>query len=371
MFPAIPLSYQTLYAELAQRALDAAFSSDFSAAGRFIRQQSRGRYYWYFDRDDASGKKKRSYVGPVDDPEVTKRVDTFKTLKADIRARRKLVSSLVRDAYLTPPERKSGMVVQAVAEAGFFRLRGVLVGTLAYQCYSPVLGLRLPNTAAITADADFAQFHAASSSVEDEIDSLLDKLKAIDPTFRAVPHLSDGRFSTRIVAKDGYRLDFLTPNASSDDYAGQPAPMPALGGMAAQPLRFLDYLIAEPIRAVLLHGPGIPVLVPAPERFAIHKLIVASRRLADDNGLGKSLKDRLQATTLIGAMVQTRREADIADCFMEAWDRGPHWQEALAKSLHALEPSDAALVIDTLSAGVVQLGGEPKEYGLTTGDARR
>ncbi len=56
----------------------------------------------------------------------------------------------------------------------------------------------------------------------------------------------------------------------------KPVPMPALGGAAAIPLRFLDYLIHEPIRAVLLHGAGVPVLVPSPERYAIHKLIVGS-----------------------------------------------------------------------------------------------
>src|SRR5579872_5070685 len=106
-FPSIPLSYRTLYAELSQRALDAAFTSNFSADGRFIRQESRGRYYWYFDRTNAEGKKQRSYVGPVDDSEISKRVETFKDLKADIRARRKLVSTLVREAYLTRPDRKS------------------------------------------------------------------------------------------------------------------------------------------------------------------------------------------------------------------------------------------------------------------------
>src|SRR5690349_1445726 len=96
-FPVIPLSFQTLYAELAQRALDASFVSDFSLDGRFIRQESRGRYYWYFDTADDSGKKRRSYVGPVDDPDIDQRVATFKDLKADFRLRRKLVSTLVRE----------------------------------------------------------------------------------------------------------------------------------------------------------------------------------------------------------------------------------------------------------------------------------
>lgn len=60
--------------------------------------------------------------------------------------------------------------------------------------------------------------------------------------------------------------------------------MPALGGASADPLRFLDFLIYEPVRAVLLHKSGISVIVPAPERYAVHKLIVASRRVVDTIG---------------------------------------------------------------------------------------
>ncbi|WJI64332.1 GSU2403 family nucleotidyltransferase fold protein [Mesorhizobium sp. C416B] len=41
--------------------------------------------------------------------------------------------------------------------------------------------------------------------------------------------------------------------------------------------RFLDFLIRDPIRTALLHRSGLPVLVPSPQRYAIHKLIVASR----------------------------------------------------------------------------------------------
>jgi hypothetical protein len=364
MFPAIPLSYQTLFAELAQRTLDAAFASDFSADGRFVRQESRGRRYWYFDRDLAEGGKKRSYVGPVDDPEITQRVETFKALKADVRARRKLVSTLVREAYLPRPDNKSGQVVEAIANAGFFRLRGVLVGTLAYQCYSGLLGVRLPDTAMTTADVDFAQFHTVANSVDDNVGDLLERLRIVDPTFRAVPHQADGRHSTQLVAGDGFRLDFLTPNASSDDYAGHPSRMPALGGLSAEPLRFLDYLITEPRRAVLLYGAGVAVLVPAAERFAIHKLIVASRRLTDDNGLGKSRKDRMQATNLISALTQTRQTAGLAEAYIEAWSRGGHWQEAITRSLRALDPADAELAASSLRTGMDLLEEPAANYGL-------
>lgn len=359
----VPLTYTTLYAELAQRALDASFTSEFSTAGRFITQESRGRRYWYFDTASGAAKK-RLYVGPVDDPEISKRVDDFKHLKADIRARRKLVSTLVREAYLPRPEQKSGDVVQGLAEAGFFRLRGVLVGTVAYQCYPALLGVRLPDTSMQTADADFAQFHAISSEVGDSVEPLLAKLRTIDPTFREIPHRADGRYTTQLVAADGYRVDFLTPNTSSDDHQGHPVRMPALGDVAAEPLRFLDFLIHQPERAVVLHGAGVPVLVPAPERFAVHKLIVATRRQSDRNGAAKSDKDRAQAFNLMQAMMETRRTDALADAYMEAWDRGEAWREAIAASLRAIAFTDHVAIAEALRESIKRLDGPPHKYGL-------
>lgn len=359
----VPLTYTTLYAELVQRALDGSFASEFSTAGRFITQESRGRRYWYFDTASGSAKK-RLYVGPIDDPEISKRVDAFKHLKADIRARRKLVSTLVREAYLPRPEQKSGEVVQALAEAGFFRLRGVLVGTVAYQCYPALLGVRLPDTTMQTADADFAQFRAISSEVDDSVEPILEKLHAIDPTFRPIPHRADGRYTTQLVSSDGYRVDFLTPNTGSDDHQGHPAHMPALGDVAAEPLRFLDFLIHLPDRAVLLHGAGVLVLVPAPERFAVHKLIVATRRQSDKNGVSKSEKDRAQALNLMQAMTETRRADALADAFMEAWDRGEAWQQAINSSLRTFDHEAFAPIADALRASIRHLEGKPESYGL-------
>jgi len=82
---------------------------------------------------------------------------------------------------------------------------------------------------------------------------------------------------------------FLTSNRGSDEYTGKPSPMPALGGASAENLRFLDYLIYEPVRTVLLHRKGVSVNVPAPERYAVHKLTVSSRRLTDAPGRAASL----------------------------------------------------------------------------------
>jgi len=360
-------TYQVLYSELAQRTLDAQFSSDFPVEGRFVSMDSGGRRYWYFDMSRADGGKDRRYVGPVDDEEISRRVEQFKTLKADNRARRKLVSTLVREAYLPRPESLTGDIIAALAKAGFFRLRGVLVGTVAFQSYSAVLGARLPQAALQTGDADFARFHSISAAVQDTMPPVLDVLRQVDPTFFEIPHPADNRYSTRYATRSGYEVEFLTPNAGSDDDSDKPAPMPALGGASAQPLRCLDYLIHAPVRAVVLHGPGIPVRVPAPERFAVHKLIVAARRRADDDTAAKSRKDRMQAEILMDAMVTLRQGDALADAYMEAWDRGPAWRQAIQDSLRTFEPAVWDRLRRHLSSSVQALDGDPAAYGL--GDA--
>ena len=162
----LDITYQTLYSELVQRSLDESFTSDFSSNGRFVAVEVKGKKYWYFDSPKPEGGPQyRRYVGPVDDPEITKRVEAFKDLKADLRGRRRLVSTLTREAYLPRPLPVAGQVVEGLAKAGFFRMRGVLVGTVAYQCYSAVLGTRLDAAAMQTGDADFAQFRDISVAI--------------------------------------------------------------------------------------------------------------------------------------------------------------------------------------------------------------
>ena len=116
--------YQTIYAELEQRGLDESFVTVFSTDGRFVSMESKGKRYWYFDRGSHQSRK-RIYVGPADDPEISKRVAAFKDLKADITARRRIVTTLTREGKLPAPTQATGEVVEALAAAGFFRLRGV------------------------------------------------------------------------------------------------------------------------------------------------------------------------------------------------------------------------------------------------------
>ncbi len=332
----LDLIYQTMLAELGQRSLDAAFATDFPTDGRFVRVQVKGRGYWYFDRKD----EKRLYVGPADDPEISARVSDFKAVKDDLRGRRKLVSTLTREAYLPSPDRMTGDLIQALANGGFFRLRGVLVGTVAFGCYSGLLGVRLPIASLMTGDVDLAQDFAVSAEVMDTIPPVLDLLKEVDPSFRAVPHSSGTAGVAAFQNKTRFRVEFLTGNRGSDDFTGKPSPMPALGGASAEPLRFLDFLIREPVRAMMLHASGVSVLVPAPERYAVHKLIVATRRRSDGTSGLKRDKDIRQATHLIEALAETRRQDDLAEAWAEAWGRGEAWRDAMTSGVSML-PTEA------------------------------
>ncbi|WP_292638029.1 GSU2403 family nucleotidyltransferase fold protein [Mesorhizobium sp.] len=68
----------------------------------------------------------------------------------------------------------------------------------------------------------------------------------------------------------------------------------------------------------LLHRSG--VLVPSPERYAVHKLIVTSLRHENANGAAKREKDVLQARLLVEAMATARRQDDLALVFCRSME---------------------------------------------------
>ena len=101
---------------------------------------------------------------------------------------------------------------------------------------------------------------------------------------------------------------------------------------------------------MLLHRSGVPVVVPDPPRYAVHKLIVASRRHTDGQGAVKREKDVRQAALLFEALEQTRRSADLALVYNEAWERGRAWQEGIRAGAGMLPPQAAerlkAILVD-------------------------
>jgi hypothetical protein len=327
---------QTTYAELLGRCAATAFQDAFSEEGAFVSKTIKGRRYWYFQQSSSAGRGQK-YVGP-ETPELLEQISRHKQLRDDERERRALVSALVRSFALPRPVPEIGNILAALAEAGVFRLRGVLVGTVAYQTYSAMLGTRLPASTLQTGDVDIAQFSNVSVAVADRTPPVLDVLKKVDKTFGPVPHIHGKAAVTAYIAKGGIRVDFLTPNAGPD--TDKPRRLSAFH-TDAQPLRFLDFLIHDPEPAVVLHDAGVYVLVPAPQRYAVHKLIVARRRR---EGAAKRDKDVQQAAALLGLLAEKRAQ-DLGDAWEEARGRGRTWRQLIDEGLAQLPPAvrDATL----------------------------
>ena len=321
-----PLVLQTTYAELLERSATAAFDASFEANGAFTHKTINGRRYWYF-QSSAGGARTQRYVGP-ETPELLEQIEHHKEALSDERERRSLASTLVRSFGMPQPVPEIGSIVEALARAGVFRLRGVLVGTVAYQTYSPMLGSKLPSSILQTGDVDIAQFKNVSVAVNDQTAPVLEVLKEVNKTFRPVPTIH-GEQVTSYAAKGGLRVDFLTPNEGAE--TDKPQRLPALQ-TDAQPLRFLDFLIRDPEPAIILYGSGVYVNVPAPQRYAVHKLMIARRRR---EGAAKRDKDVQQAEALLTLLLKKRRH-ELKSAWEEAYKRGKEWRRLLDEGLDDL-----------------------------------
>ena len=286
----IPL--QTIYAELLDRCFAAELEDASAESGTFVSKQVRGRRYWYLQQGP---EEKQTYIGPESE-ELLQRIETWRQRRSQSRERRQLVAAL-RRAGLPGPDRATGEALAALAAGGVFRLRALLVGTLAFQTYGPLVGLRLPGASLRTGDIDIAQLHEVSLAIDDAADPPIELLKRADPSFRAAPSLN--RKATAFASGRGVRVEFLAPKRRSEDRVW----LKALR-THAQPLPYLEYLLHEPVRAVVLTGAGVPVQVPEPARYACHKLVIGPLRQTN----AKKAKDLHQASLLVEHLL----EADAA-----------------------------------------------------------
>ena len=141
------------------------------------------------------------------------------------------------------------------------------------------------------------------------------------------PGLDPKHRATRWAMRDGgATVDFLVPLMREGKDIVHLKPL----GVFAQGLPFLNFLIAEPIPAVALYRSGILVQIPRPERYAIHKLIVAQRRSGPVRA--KAVKDLAQAHALISVLVEDRPH-ELEEAYQTALKSGPKWREAIQRSL--------------------------------------
>lgn len=300
-------------------------------------EKRQGKSYWYDMYRIGSDVRKR-YMGE-DTPEMADRIARQTDLKLSREARAADRVRLIRvpraeGARTVDPS--TGSLLAAMAQTGVFRLGGTIVGTTAFRLYECELGLRIQQTDIMqTGDLDIAQFERLSLALGDNVETpQKDGFAALD--FAPVPSINHRSIWRWRQTKSNALVEFLTPSCRPEEDIRE---LPSLG-VAAQSLHFLNYLIAEPIKAAALYRSGVLVQIPRPEAYAIHKLIVADRRSGPDRL--KSRKDMAQAALLIEALAEDRPD-ELREAYQDAQERGPQWRAHIDATLKRMPETAARL----------------------------
>ncbi len=319
-----PLSVQTTYQDLLEM-LKLRAISDIGGAPMLKTMGTSG--YWYA-RKRVGHRVVDRYLGR-DTPELRVRLDQSQKIRAEqatLDEKCSICVAQLRAAGVPSLDRETGKVLRALEQSGTFRLGGTLVGTHAFRLYAAELGVPLQSVFAVTQDVDIAAFENLKLVINDQADpALVDTFR--DLGLKPAPGLDPKHRPTRWVTSGGGAIvDFLVPRMQDETDIVFLPPL----GVYAQALSFLNYLLAEPIYAAGLYRSGILVQVPRPQRYAIHKLIVAQRRTADT--AAKARKDLAQAEILVRVLAEDR-PYDLKLAYEEALAMGPKWRTEIERSL--------------------------------------
>jgi hypothetical protein len=326
----LSLQTQTAYAELLEQltALEAQRAMG-STSGSFVRKAIKGQEYWYFQHSGPAGVVQR-YVGrrTPDLDRVVERFESGRLAASAERGRLEQLCAVLRAGGAAGSDAAATRVLAALADAAVFRLGGVLVGTQAFLVLGNVLGVRWDGSGVRTEDVDVAGERTLDVTVpglKADVPSVLDSLEM---GFLPVPGLSHGTPSTSFkVRGKALRVDLLTQQLRGER---KPVLLPRFAA-AAQPLPYLQYLTDKAIAAAVVGGSGVLVNVPAPARFALHKLIVARARPSTMQA--KSDKDLHQAAQLVLALTD-ERPGDLRLAWRAMGRHG--WQKTAGRGIAAL-----------------------------------
>jgi hypothetical protein len=326
-----PLSERaaTAYAELFETARGLELHRDIaSLSGGFAAKTVKGKRYWYYQYRDVDDAVRQLYVGP-DDERV--RALIARTKQATDHDQIVPMARAAIELGCEPIAPPHFMVIKRVAEYGFFRAGGVLVGTHAFIGLAASLAVRWASSSR-TEDVDFA-FPDKHLEIALPADLVVDVPAAVESLALGFLPTSafnaSGSDATYVAAKHNMRIDFLTTRKRSD------APLHVSNlKVAMQPLAYMEMLLEHPVQiALVARGGAVIVNAPDPINLAIHKLIVATAR--GTSWRTKAVKDLAQAAALF-EVLETTESAQVAKRWSEVLRRGPTWKKKLLAGRKAL-----------------------------------
>jgi hypothetical protein len=330
LYADLPLAAQTAYAEVLDQARTLEIEALAGLTGAFHRRSIKGHEYVYYGyRDPIGGAQRRVYVGPADD-RVNALVERFQQINAPKRLAPNTQAAIALGCAAAIP--KHHRVIRQLAAYGFFRAGGVLVGTHAFVAMGNMLGARWRHGDR-TLDIDFA--HAGrnvSLALPSDVKlSVHDALTSLEMGLLPIRELSGKTGAQyRNPADPELRLDFLTSAVRK----GAPVVVDDLG-LTLEPLKFMEFSLEGTVQAALLGRDGAPLVnIPAPARYAVHKLIIFGER--DTASRAKATKDIEQAAALAEWHLENRQAAEFNKAWRDAIGRGRGWASRAAQGKRAL-----------------------------------
>lgn len=320
LFTDLPIAAQTAYAELLEQTRVFEMTKLAGLKGTFGRRMIRRREYVYFSYKDVDGALRMVYVGPTDE-RINALIEQFEQVKNPKKLAPLAQAAIALGCSTAVP--KHFRIIKQLGNYGFYQAGGVLIGTHAFVAMGNMLGVRW-SEGSHTLDVDFAHAGnnisvalpaASKMSVHDALTSLEMGLLPINQ----FGGRAGGQY--RNPRDPELRLDFVTPRGRNDE----PVVMKDLG-LTLEPLRFMEFSLEGTTQALVLSREGAVVVnIPAPERYAVHKLIVHGLRPTEERT--KATKDIVQAAALAQWHVSNGRQEEFSAAWSDAMTRGPSWKK--------------------------------------------
>lgn len=288
------VSLRTVYAQAKELALAQKVVPLLTAGSIQTEERAGGRFVYRY-RYDATGKRVTEYLGPLSEAKTSAKLERAREEIKDQGAIAEYSQKLRRIGFYSA-DNSTLVTVASLFNAGVFGGGGVLIGTHAFGAILNELGVSA-SPFPMTEDVDVARAGRIELAVLPE-GGFLELLKQTGLPFHEVPTLKRGAPSTSFKVR-GRRLkvDLLVP-ARGRPYTS--VKVPELGAHAMG-LPYLEYLLKATIPSVLIGRDRIvPISVPHPGWFCLHKLALYALRTGADDP--KRQKDVFQAAILASAL---------------------------------------------------------------------